>query len=238
MKIHRATICALALGVLADGVLLTVGGCSNSNSSPNSTPDSGSTGTSSNGGTSTSTGTSSGSSSAGSSTGSSSGTSSSDAGMDSSTEDAGCTTLNLYNFKAWCSGTINGTTPINDNDATAGTTTTTTVCLPPGAVSLVTSPLNANFELGPNPWIFISGTDGGLMSGTIVADGGPEGGTATSTTSVTLGTTPGCVLLCCPFASGFHGDVEAGPDAMSGCTPDETGFGGDGGDGGFVALCP
>lgn len=234
MKIHRATIWAVALGVIANGVLLTTGGCS-SNGSSNSTPDSG-TGASS--GTSSSGGSSSGTSSGSSSAGSSSGSSSSDAGTDSSTVDAACTTLNLYNFKAWCSGTINGTTNINDNDATPGTTTTTTVCLAAGPASLVASPLNSTFELGPNPWIFISGTDGGLMSGTIAADGGPDGGTATSTTTVTLGTVPGCVLLCCPFASGFHGGIDAGPGEMSGCTPDESGFGGDGGDGGFVSLCP
>jgi hypothetical protein len=234
MKIRRTMICAVALGVMADGVLLMMGGCS-SNSSPNSTPDSGTNGSS---GTSSSGGSSSGISSGSSSAGSSSGTSGGDAGTDSSTEDAGCTTLNLYNFKAWCSGTINGTTDINDNDATPGTTTTTTVCLPPGAASLVASPLNSNFELGPNPWIFISGTDGGPMSGTIGTDGGTDGGTATSTTTVTLGTAPGCVLLCCPFTSGVHGGVEAGPGEMSGCTPGQTGFGGDGGDGGFASLCP
>jgi hypothetical protein len=245
MKMHRATIGGAALGVMAVGVLLATGGCG-SNSS-NSTPDSGTTGSAT--ATSSSHTSSSGTSSVGSSTtttSSSSGASGSDAGADAGDAgadaahtdggDAGCTTLNVYNFKAWCSGTINGTTNIVSTPL--GTTTTTSVCLPPGAVSLAASAVNG-FELGPDPWISVSAADGGgsaPVSGTLSADGG------TSTTTVTLGTAPGCVLLCCPFAMGVHGGLDAGPEEMSGCTSGYPGFspgGGDAGEAGpFTALCP
>ena len=231
MKIHRSTICAAALGVMAGGVLLATGGCSSNSSNP--TVDSGAATTSSSMATSKE---GSSSSSSGTSTSSSSSpTSNGDAGTDSSVEDAGCTTLNVFNFLAWCSGNINGTTKIDDNDATPGVTTTTTVCLPPGDVTLMASALSSKFELGPDPWISISAADGGRsapMSGTLSADGG------TSTATVTLGTAPGCVLLCCPFASGVHDGIDAGPNVMAGCTPTQNTFGGDGGDGGFVSLCP
>jgi hypothetical protein len=99
------------------------------------------------------------------------------------------------------------------------------VCLPHGAVDLVASPVNSGFELGPTPWVSISGADGGASgptSGTL-ADGGTDGGAATSTTTVTLGSAPGCVLLCCPFTNG------------TGCNDSFAGFGGDAG---FTAMCP
>jgi hypothetical protein len=73
--------------------------------------------------------------------------------------------------------------------------------LPPGSIPLVAEPASSAFELGPDPWVYISGTGGTTtgISGTIVGDGGVG---STSSTAVVLGSTAGCVLVCCPFTGG------------------------------------
>src|SRR5580658_3662279 len=166
---------------------------------------------SSSGGSSSGTASSSGSSGGSSSGGSSSGTASSsgasteggtggtsDAGEAGASSDASCTTLNVYNFKSWCSVGVNG--------ATAATTAEQTVCLAPGSIPLVASAASGTFELGPDPWVYISGT-GGTDSGIAGTVSG-----STSTTAVVLGSSPGCVLVCCPFTGG------------TGCTSSEMGY--------------
>jgi len=199
-----------------------IGGCG-SKSSGNSTATNEDGGeedsaTGSSGGSSSGAGSSGSSSGAGSSSGSSSSSSSGSSGgvAEASTDgaveaasssggtteagastdgggDAGCTTLDLYNFDSWCSVSIGG--------AATSTSGTQSVCVTPGAISLVAEPKSSTFELGPDPWVYLSGaggTDSGI-AGTIVGDGGVG---STSTTSITVGSTPGCVLVCCPFTNG------------------------------------
>jgi hypothetical protein len=127
--------------------------------------------------------------------------------------DAGCTTLKLYNFDTWCSVSING--------AATSTSGTQSVCVTPGTISLVAEPNGDNFELGPDPWVYISGTGGtdSGISGTIVGDGG-VGSTSTTSVNVVAGA-PGCVLVCCPFSSNG-----------TGCTTSESGYTT------FLANCP
>jgi hypothetical protein len=210
-------------------VAAAVAGCGSSSSGGNTAEDGGlsssSSGAGSSGAGSSGTGSSgAGSSGVGSSSGASSGgisdastdakadgavasdgsttDSASDAGLDDdvSTSDASCTTLNVYNFDSWCSVSVNGGTSKTDG--------VQTVCVTPGSIPLVTSPKNATFELGQDPWVYISGaggTDSGI-SGAIVGDGGVG---STSTTSVDVGTTTGCVEVCCPFSSNGTGCTSA-----------------------------
>jgi hypothetical protein len=96
-----------------------------------------------------------------------------------------------------------------------------TVCVPPGTVSLAVSPFGADFELGPNPYISgtgISGTDvtDSGIQGTLAGDGGSG---STSNATIVVGSTPACVLICCPFSA------TAKPDAAgSGCNSAFNGY--------------
>jgi hypothetical protein len=132
-------------------------------------------------------------------------------GGSSSGADASCTALAVYNFKSWCSVGISGATPV--------TSAMQSACLAPGSIPLVAEPASSVFELGPDPWVHISGTGGTTtgISGTIVGDGGVG---STSSTAVVLGSTAGCVLVCCPFTNG------------TGCTSAEDGYTA------FLANCP
>jgi len=107
--------------------------------------------------------------------------------------DVGCTTLNVYNFDSWCVVSVNG--------GTSSTASSQSVCVAPGSTPLVASPKDSTFELGPDPWVYISGTGGtdSGIAGTVVGDGGVG---STSSTTVVVGSTPGCVLVCCPFTNG------------------------------------
>jgi hypothetical protein len=178
----------------------TVNGCSSSSKTNGNNPeDAGNeldgepAASSSSGGAASSSGSSSG---AASSSGSSSGGSTdaaTEAGPSADAGDAGCTTLNVYNFDEWCSVSVNG--------AATSPNGLQTVCVPPGSITLVAEPKNGTFELGPDPWVYISGaggTDSGT-AGTIVGDGGVG---STSTTAVVVGSTPACVVVCCPFTGG------------------------------------
>jgi hypothetical protein len=109
-------------------------------------------------------------------------------GMPTDGGDAGCVTLNVYNFATWCSVSVNG------GAFSAGASQT--VCVAPGSIALEAQAKNAAFELGPDPWVYISGP-GGTDSGTAgMLDGG------VSSTTVVVGSNPGCVLVCCPFTNG------------------------------------
>jgi hypothetical protein len=111
--------------------------------------------------------------------------------------DAGCVMLNVYNFDGWCSVSVNG--------GAFSPAPSQNVCVSPGSVALAAMAASSTFELGPDPWLSISGT-GGTDSGTAgMLDGG-----VTSTT-VNVGSTPGCVLVCCPFSSNGSGCTSAFP---------------------------
>jgi hypothetical protein len=208
-----------------------VGGCSSKSSGNNTTTNE--DGGEEDGGSSSSSGAGSSSSSSGAASSSSSSGGVAEASVaEASTEagsteagtstDAGCTTLNVYNFKDWCTVSVNGTA-LSFPPNSAATGGTASVCVAPGAVALVASPESATFELGADPWVYISGTGGtdSGIPGTIVGEGGVG---STSTTTVNVGSTPGCVLVCCPFSSDG-----------SGCN---SAFSGYSGDGGFTSNCP
>jgi hypothetical protein len=209
-----------------------ISGCSSKSSGGNATPgedagnESDSETTSSSGSSSgtTSSGGSSGGSSSGSSGGaSSSGSSSSGGSTDGG--DAGCTPLTIYNFLTWCDVSVNGTmvpnTTVDGGAASPPAAGVDTVCVPPGTVSLAVSPFGADFELGPNPYISgtgISGTDvtDSGIQGTLAGDGGSG---STSNATIVVGSTPACVLICCPFSA------TAKPDAAgSGCNSAFNGY--------------
>jgi hypothetical protein len=69
-------------------------------------------------------------------------------------------------------------------------------CVTPGTIPLTAGPASGEFELGPAPWVYISGT-GGTTTG---VQGTVSGGL--SSESVVVGSSPGCVLVCCPFTDG------------------------------------
>jgi hypothetical protein len=150
-------------------------------------------------------GSSSGSSSGGSSSGSSVSDASSDALAETSTSaEAGCVDVTIKNFDTWCTVSVNG-------GAGTGAASIPNVCVPPNsAVTLVASPASG-FELGPTPWVFLSGTGGtdAGTAGTIAGDGGVG---STSTVTLNVGTTPACALVCCPFTNG------------TGCNSAESGY--------------
>jgi hypothetical protein len=114
----------------------------------------------------------------------------SEAGM-TDAGDAGCVTLNVYNFLSWCSVSVNG--------GGFSSAASQTVCITPGSIPLEAKPKNSAFELAPDPWLYISGP-GGTDSG---EPGAIDGGVSAAT--VVVGSTPGCVLVCCPFSSNGTG---------------------------------
>jgi hypothetical protein len=98
--------------------------------------------------------------------------------------------LTVKNYLSWCSISVNG--------AATSTGATQTVNVMPGSIALVATPASATFELGPTPWHDTTGDTGTGDPGTVVG----TGATATSSTTVTVGTTAKCVWACCPFANG------------------------------------
>jgi len=200
-----------------------VGGCSSKSSGNNSTTTN-EDGGEEDGGSSSSSGavSSSSSSGAGSSSGSSGGVAeastgdgaveaasssggaeagATEAGASTDGGDAGGTTLTVYNYKSWCTVSVNGSPLSYPAPPTAGVASTSVA---PGVeISLVVGAVqDGNFELGSDPWLYISGTGGTTtpISGTITGDGGIS---STSTTSVEVAAgTAGCVVVCCPFTSG------------------------------------
>jgi hypothetical protein len=105
--------------------------------------------------------------------------------------DAGCVTLNVYNFLAWCSVSVNA--------GAFSTAASQTVCVSPGSIPLEAKPKNSAFELAPDPWLYISGPGGTDSGEPGVIDGG------VSAAAVVVGSTPGCVLVCCPFSANGMG---------------------------------
>jgi hypothetical protein len=120
-----------------------------------------------------------------------------EAGVDSGV-DAGCVELTVKNYLTWCTLSVNGTAIVPNNSP--GSTSSTTVCVPPGTTDLVASPISTTFELGPDPWHDTSGDHGSGDPGTQAdVDGGVH---ATSSTTVVTTTGSACVWACCPFTDG------------------------------------
>ena len=181
------------LGALAAACVVSACSSSdngNSNHSDSGTEAGGSSSGSSSGASSSGSGSSSGSTS---SSGSSSGVA--EAGEASTTGEGGaCTTVNVYNFDSWCTVSVGGA-------ATAAAATYSACVIPGESILIDVGPKNGTFELGPDPFVYASGP------GTAT-----DGGGLTSTLNLLVGSTPACVLLCCPFANG------------TGCDSSETGY--------------
>jgi len=110
------------------------------------------------------------------------------ANSETSAPGPGPETLTVKNFLNWCSVEINGGTP--------STGATLTVSVSRGsAVTLVATPADSSFEIGPNPWFGVDQNSGAAASGTDVGSGTSE----TSTAVVTINQTgaPQCVSVCC-----------------------------------------
>jgi hypothetical protein len=109
--------------------------------------------------------------------------------------------VTVYNYKSWCTVSVNGNALSYPAPPTAGVAS---ACVTAGVESaLVVAPLaGGTFALGPDPWLYISGTGGTTtpISGDITGDGGVSSSSAASV-EVAAGT-PGCVVVCCPFANG------------------------------------
>ena len=97
-------------------------------------------------------------------------------------------TLTVKNFLNWCSVEING-------DA-ASTDATVTVSVTPGSlVTIVATPANGSFEIGPVPWFGVDQNSGAAAPGSDVGSGASETSTAVVTTN--QAGTPQCVSVCC-----------------------------------------
>jgi hypothetical protein len=96
--------------------------------------------------------------------------------------------LTVKNFLNWCSVEING--------GTASTDATVTASVTPGSMAtIVATPANGSFEIGPAPWFGVDQNDGGAAPGTDVGSGTSETSTAVVTTN--QAGTPQCVSVCC-----------------------------------------
>lgn len=96
--------------------------------------------------------------------------------------------LTVKNFLNWCSVEINGGPP--------STSATLTAFVGRGSpVTIVATPADSSFEIGPNPWFGVDQNNGAAASGTDVGSGATE----TSTATVTINQTgaPQCVSVCC-----------------------------------------
>jgi hypothetical protein len=84
---------------------------------------------------------------------------------------------------------------VSVNGGAFSTSGTQSPCVTPGSITLEAKPASGTFELGPDPWLYVSGTGGtdAGISGTV------SGGV--SSTAVVVGSSAGCVLVCCPFSS-------------------------------------
>ncbi len=151
-------------------------------------------------------GSSSGSSGAGSS---SSGGASSSGGTDGGGEggatdsgeagaEGGCPaglTLTVHNFDNWCTVSLNG--------AATNVSASYESCAGVGSgASIVVGPASSAFELGPNPFVSISGAEVPDAGTRITGDGGFGSTRTVDVGNSGVSSTGICVLLCCPFADG------------------------------------
>ncbi len=109
------------------------------------------------------------------------------AGTGGGTPDAGCSMLTVKNYLAWCTVTVNGGTPSGAASQTA--------CVTPGSIP-VSAVANTGFELGLTPWHDTSGDTGSGEQGTITG----SGQTASTATTVVVGSSAKCAWVCCETA--------------------------------------
>jgi hypothetical protein len=100
---------------------------------------------------------------------------------------AGSVTLTVLNFKNWCTVTING-------GAASSAASLTAPVAPGSTATIVATPLDDSFVIGPDPWFGVTQNDGGAAPG---VDNG-SGTTETSTATVVV-TGNQCVSVCCQF---------------------------------------
>ncbi len=113
-----------------------------------------------------------------------------DSGTAADGSDGGCggstpVALTVLNFDAWCSVAIAG--------GTASTSSSQTVCVAAGPVTIVATPNGSSFAIGTDPWFGVDQNDGGAAPGT---DNG-SGSTETTTATVTVSSGSRCVSVCC-----------------------------------------
>jgi len=106
--------------------------------------------------------------------------------------DAGTVTLTVKNYLAWCSVTVAGGTPSSAAVQTAQ--------VDPGTIPLSAVALSG-FELGSDPWHDTAGDTGSGDPGTVTG----SGQSASSATTVVVGSAAKCVWVCCPFSPGGNG---------------------------------
>jgi hypothetical protein len=97
-------------------------------------------------------------------------------------------TLTVKNYLSWCAVEING--------GAASTDATVMASVAPGSIAtIVATPTNGGFEIGPTPWFGVDPVSDAAAPGTDVGNGPSE----TSTAVVTINQTgaPQCVSVCC-----------------------------------------
>ena len=97
-------------------------------------------------------------------------------------------TLTVKNFLNWCSVQINGGTASTDATVTASVTAGS-------MVTIVATPADGGFEIGPDPWFGVDQNNGAAGPGTDVGSGTSETSTAVVTTN--QAGAPQCVSVCC-----------------------------------------
>jgi hypothetical protein len=102
--------------------------------------------------------------------------------------------ITVYNFDNWCTVSLNG--------AAANVSSSYQACVPIGnSAPIVVGPASTMFELGPTPFVRISGAEVPDGSSTIFSMG--DGGFgSTSTVIVGITSAAACALVCCPFTDG------------------------------------
>ena len=97
-------------------------------------------------------------------------------------------TLTVKNFLNWCSVEINGGAASTDATVTASVTAGS-------MVTIVATPADGSFEIGPDPWFGVDQNNGAAAPGTDVGSGTSE--TSTAVVTVNQAGAPQCVSVCC-----------------------------------------
>jgi hypothetical protein len=101
---------------------------------------------------------------------------------------SGGATLSVKNYLNWCSVEING--------GAASTAATVTASVAPGSMAtIVASPANSSFEIGPTPWFGVDQNSGSAAPGSDVGSGTSE--TSTALVTINQAGASQCVSVCC-----------------------------------------
>jgi hypothetical protein len=101
---------------------------------------------------------------------------------------AGEATLSVKNYLNWCSVAING--------GAASIAATVTASAAPGSMAtIVATPANSSFEIGPTPWFGVDQNGGSAAPGSDVGSGTSE--TSTALVTINQAGTSQCVSVCC-----------------------------------------